>query len=145
MRAGGGVGGLCTVSTPVENKNQNQINPWIVPQMLLLGHCSLSFPRVLGFSIQVQFSSVTQSCPTLCDPMDCSTPGFPVPHKLPELAHTHVHQVSDAISSSVVPFSSCLQSFPSSGSLQMSQLFASGGQSTGVSASTSVLPMNTQD
>ena len=49
------------------------------------------------------------------------------------------------ISSSVVPFSSCLQSFPASGSLQMSQLFASGVQSIGVSASTSVLPMNTQD
>ena len=49
------------------------------------------------------------------------------------------------ISSSVVPFSSCLQSFPASGSFQMSQLFASGGQSIGASASTSVLPMNTQD
>ena len=49
------------------------------------------------------------------------------------------------ISSSVMPFSSCLQSFPASGSFQMSQLFASGGQSTGVSASTSDLPMNTQD
>ena len=49
------------------------------------------------------------------------------------------------ISSSVIPFSSCLQSFPASGSFQMSQLFASGGQSTGVSASTSVLPMNTKD
>ena len=49
------------------------------------------------------------------------------------------------ISSSVVPFSSCPQSFPASGSFQMSQLFASGGQSIGVSASTSVLPMNTQD
>ena len=50
-----------------------------------------------------------------------------------------------AISSSVVPFSSCLQSFPASGSFPMSQLFSSGGQSIGVSASTSVLPMNTQD
>ena len=49
------------------------------------------------------------------------------------------------ISSSVVPFSSCLQSFPTSGSFQMSQLFASGGQSIGVSASTSVFPTNTQD
>ena len=49
------------------------------------------------------------------------------------------------ISSSVVPFSSCLQSFPTSGSFQMSQLFTSGGQNIGVSASTSVLPMNTQD
>ena len=49
------------------------------------------------------------------------------------------------ISSSVVPFSSCLQSFPASGSFQMSQLFASGGQNIGVSTSTSVLPMKTQD
>ena len=49
------------------------------------------------------------------------------------------------VSSSVIPFSSCLQSFPASGSFQMCQLFASGGQSIGVSASTSVLPMNTQD
>ena len=49
------------------------------------------------------------------------------------------------VSSSVVPFSFCPQSFPESGSFQMSQLFASGGQSTGISASTSVLPMNTQD
>ena len=46
---------------------------------------------------RVQFSSVTQSCPVLCDPMDCSTPGFPVLHQLPELAQTHVHQVGDAI------------------------------------------------
>ena len=45
----------------------------------------------------VQFSSVTQSCPTLCDPIDCSTPGFPVHHPLLELAQTHVHWVSDAI------------------------------------------------
>ena len=44
----------------------------------------------------VQFSSVTQSCPTLFDPMDCSTPGLPVHHQLPELAQTHVHLVSDA-------------------------------------------------
>ena len=43
------------------------------------------------------FSSVTQSCLTLCDPMDCSTPGFPVHNKLPKLAQTHVHQVGNAI------------------------------------------------
>ena len=42
-------------------------------------------------------SSVAQSCPTLCDPMDCGTPGFPDYHQLPELAQTHVHRVSDAI------------------------------------------------
>ena len=45
----------------------------------------------------VQFSSVAQSCPTLCDPMDRSTPGFPVHHQFPELAQTHVHRVSDSI------------------------------------------------
>ena len=48
----------------------------------------------------VQFSSVAQSCPSLCNPMDCSTPGFPVHVQLPELAQTHVHQVGDAIQSS---------------------------------------------
>ena len=44
-----------------------------------------------------QFSSVAQSCPTLCDPVDCSTPGFPVHNQLLELTQTHVHGVSDAI------------------------------------------------
>ena len=48
----------------------------------------------------MQFSSVAQSCPTLCNSMDCSTPGFPVHHQLPELAQTHVHRVSDAIQTS---------------------------------------------
>ena len=79
--------------------------------------------------------------------MDCSTPGFPVYHQLLEPAQTHVHRVGDAIaaiSSSVIPFS-CLQSFPASGSFPMSQLFAWGAQSIGVSASASVLPINTQD
>ena len=83
-----------------------------------------------------QFSSVAQLCPTLCDPMDCSMPGLPVHHQLPEPTEAHVHGVSDAIttiSSSVVPFSSCPQSFPASGSFPMSQFFASGGQSIGVS------------
>ena len=79
--------------------------------------------------------------------MDCSTPGLPVHHQLPELIQTHVHQVGGTIQpsqSSVVPFSSCHQSFPASGSFQMSQLFASGGQSIGLSASAVVLPMNIQ-
>ena len=75
-------------------------------------------------------------------PMDWSMPGLLVHHQLLESTQTHVHPT---ISSSVVPFSSCPQSFPASGSFQMSQLFASGGQSIGVSASASVLPMNTQD
>ena len=137
-------------------------------------------------------SEVTQSCPTLSDPMDYSLPGssihgifqarvlewgaiafsgrsvqfnslqslsrvwlfatpwitarqaslglqharLPCPSPTPEFAQTHVHWV---------PFSSCLQSFPASGSFPMNQLSESGGQSIGVSASTSVLPMNTRD
>ena len=97
----------------------------------------------------VQFSSVTQSCPTLCDPMDCRTLVFPVLRYLPELAQTHVHWVSDAyhptISSSIVPFSSHLQSFPASGSFLMVWLFTSGGQANFASASAWVLSMNIQD
>ena len=79
--------------------------------------------------------------------MNHSTPGLPVHHQLPESTQTHVHRVDDAIQLShpLIPFSSCPQSFPASGSFQMSQLSVSGGQSIGVSASTSVLPMNTQD
>ena len=92
-----------------------------------------------------QIRSVTQSCPTLSNPMDCSMPGFPVHHQFLELAQTHVHQVGDDIQQFFIHFSSCLQSFQASGSFPMSQYFASGGWSIGVSASTSVLPMNIQD
>ena len=79
-----------------------------------------------------------------------STPGLSVHYQLPEFTQTHwVYSLSrwchPTISSSLIPFSSRLQSFPASGSVQMSQLFASDGQSIGVSASTSVLPMNIQD
>ena len=61
-------------------------------------------------SNSVQFSSVTQSCPTLCDPMNRSTPGLPVHHQLPEFTQTHIHRVSDAIQPShpLVPFSPVL-------------------------------------
>ena len=76
--------------------------------------------------------------------MNCSTPGFSVLYYLPEFAQTHVHWVSDAIQPPhpLLPasFSSCLQSFPASGSFPMSRLFASGGQSIGASAS--VIPVN---
>ena len=51
----------------------------------------------------VQFSSLAQSCPTLCDPMNHSTPGLPVHHQLPEFTQTHVHRVSDAIQPSNPP------------------------------------------
>ena len=96
----------------------------------------------------VQFSSVAQSCLTLFDPMDCSTRGFLLHHQLLESTQTHVHWVSDAIQPSH-PLSSpsppALNLLLASGSFQISQLFTSGGQSIGVSASASVLPMNTQD
>ena len=65
----------------------------------------LSGFRVISVGWFCCFSSVAQSCPTLCNPMNCSTPGFLVLHYLPELAQTHVHWVTDAISSSVAPFS----------------------------------------
>ena len=93
----------------------------------------------------VQFSSVAQLCPTLCNPMDCSTPGFPVHHQLPECTKTHVHRVSDAIQPPHPMSSFHLQSFSASGSFPVSQFFPSGGQRIGVSASASVLPMNIQD
>ena len=95
----------------------------------------------------MSLSSVTQSCLTLCIPMDCRTPGFSVLYQCPELAQTYVHQVGDPIQPShpVVPFSSCLQSFPALGSFPMSQFFTSDDQSIAVSASASVLPMNIQD
>ena len=100
---------------------------------------------MISSDASVQFSSVTQSCPTLCNPRNRSTPGLSVHHQLLESTQTNVHRVDDAISFSIVPFSSCPQSFPASESFQMSQLFPSGGQSIGVSASTSALPINTQD
>ena len=91
--------------------------------------------------------SVTQLCLTICDPLDYSTPGFPVLHYLAESAQTHVRWVSDAIQQShplLSPSPPALNLSQHQG-LQMSQLFASGGLSIGVLASTSVLPMNTQD
>ena len=119
----------------------NQASGWLSESRVL--RC-----QIILFENPQIFSSVTQLCPTLCDPMDCIMPGVPVHHQLLEFTQIHV-QLSQwchwTISSSVVPFSSCPQSFPASGSFQMSQLFPSGAQSIGVSASTSVLPMNTQD
>ena len=91
--------------------------------------------------------SSVQLCPTLCDPIDCSTPGFPVYHQFLELAQTHAHWVGDAIQPSH-PLSS-----PSPHAFNLSSIrvfsnesvFSSGGQRIGVSASASVLPMNIQD
>ena len=95
----------------------------------------------------VQFTSVAQSCLTLCNPMNRSMAGLPVHHKSRSLPNPcplslWCHPI---ISYSVIPFTSYPQSFPTSESFQMSHLFTSGGQSIGVSASTSILPMNNQD
>ena len=96
----------------------------------------------------LQLSSVAQSHPTLCDPMNRSTPGLPVYHQIPEFTQTHVHWVSDAIQPSH-PLSSPSPPAPNPSQPQslfpMSQLFTWGGQSTGVSALASVLSKNTQD
>ena len=101
-------------------------------------------PRRAFWQLSVQFSSVAQSCPSLRHhglqharpPCPSPTPGVN-PNPCPSSRWCH-----PAISSSVIPFSSCLQPFPTSGTFPMSQLFTSGGQSIGVSGSASVLPMN---
>ena len=96
----------------------------------------------------VHFSSVAQSCPTLCHLMNRSTPGLPVHNQLPEFTQTHVHRVSDAIQ----PFHPLLSPSPPAPNpsqhqnlFQWVNSFAWGGQSIGVSALASVLPMNIQD
>ena len=100
-----------------------------------------------AFMAVIQFSWVAQSCLTLCNPMDRSMPGL-CPSPTPRV-YSNSCPLSwwwhPTISSSVIPFSSCLQSFLASRSFQISQLFTSGSQSIGVSVLTSVLPMNTQD
>ena len=103
--------------------------------------CLISLSDISLFS-SVQFSSVTQSCPTLCDPMNHSTPGLPVHHKLPEFTQTHIHRVSDAIQPSH-PLSS---SFPPAFNLfqHQGQFYASGGQSIGVSALPSAVILETK-
>ena len=100
--------------------------------------CSTSL--IIQFSRSVMSNSLWPHEPQHArPPCPSPTPGVhPNPCPLSRWCHP-------TISSSVVPFSSCPQSFPASGSFQMSQLFASGGQSIGVAASTSVLPINTQD
>ena len=100
-----------------------------------------------GLISSVQFSSVTQSCLTLCDPMNRSTPGLPVHHEL--LSSLKLMSIESAMPSNHLilrcPLLLLPSILPSIRSFQMSQPFPSGGQSIRVSASTPVLPMNTQD
>ena len=98
--------------------------------------------------VHPQFSSVAQSCPHSLQPHRPQHTRPPCPSPTPRIYSDSCplsRWCHPTISSSVVPFSSRLQSFPVSGSFQMSQFFASSGQSIGVSASASVLPMNIQD
>ena len=93
------------------------------------------------FCFHCCFCSVAKSC------VDCSTPGFPIHHYLQVCSDSCPlsQWCHPTVSSSVALFTSCLQSFPASGSFPMSQFFESGGQSTGASASASVVPKNVQD
>ena len=93
----------------------------------------------------VQFSSVAQSCPTLCDPMDCGMPGYPVHHQLPKLAQTYVHQVSDAIQPSHLLSSPSPPAFNVSQHHDLFQWVSTLHHVARVSALSSVLPMNIQD
>ena len=104
-------------------------------------------PRFSWLGI-IQYSSVTQSCPTLCDPRDCSTPGFLIHHQLLELAQTHVHWVSDAIQPSHPLSSPSPPAFNLSqhkGHFQRVSSSYHVAKVPGGSASASVLPMNIQD
>ena len=123
-------------------KINNRASPGLVHALLIhswdlrqLGTCS------------VQFSSVTQSCLTLCDPMNRSMLGLPVHHQLPESTQTHVHRVGDAIQPSHPPSSPSLPVLNISQHQGLFKLVSSLRQVAKVldSASTSVLPMNTQD
>ena len=81
--------------TPISHHRAPSRAPWAIQWL----------PTSYLFYIPVHFSSVAQSCPTLCNPMDHSTPGLPVYHQLPEFTQTHVHRVSDAIQPSHPPSS----------------------------------------
>ena len=106
----------CPSPTPGVHSNSHPSSQWCHPaissSVVPFSSCPQSLPASESFPMSkllhvnlytkqkqssVQFSSVTQSWPTLCDPMNCSTPGLPVHHQIPEFAQTHVHRVSDAI------------------------------------------------
>ena len=132
-----------------------QISGKIWQQGIFIPVCPLACPRprrswtflhsVCQPLCSVQFSSVAQSCLTLWDPHELQHAKLPCPSPIPR-AYSNSCSLSrwfhPTILSSVIPFSSRLQSFPASGSFPVSQFFASGGQNIGISASASVLPMN---
>ena len=121
---------------------------WIYPNVIhIFSHQLFLMSWILWDNFPSQFSSIAQLCVTLCDPMDCSTPVI-LPSPTLGVYSTSCplsRWCHPTISSSVIPFSNCLQSFPASGSFQLSCFFASGDQSIGISASASILPMYIQD
>ena len=127
--------------------------PFMYAFVINLWHVKLACSRCHKFHGEdgdifssVQFSSVAQSCPTLCYPMDCSTPGLPVLHLLPEFTQSHVHWLGDAIQ----PSHPLLFPSPAFNLFHHQGLFkwvssSHQGPMFGVSVSTSILPMNIQD
>jgi len=125
----------------IEGKVQNRLE---IYQILLT---LFYFPLMSTFYFFYQFSSVTQLCPTLCDPMDCSRPGFPVHHQLLELTQTHVHWVGDAIQPSHLLLSPSPPAFNLSQNQGLFQRVSSSDKVDKIlelQFSASVLPMNIQ-
>ena len=129
------------------NKNHNKSRSYMIRSTWTMSYSSLNLLKHLLHDI----SSVQFSCSVVSNSLRPHEPQHTRPPCLSPTLGVHPNPCPlswwchPTISSSVIPFSSCPQSFPASGSFQMSQLFASGGQNIGVSASTSVLPMNTKD
>ena len=113
------------------------------PSSVIRSHRSSPL-SVCKLTVQFSLAQLLSRVQLFVTPWNVAHQVFPVHHQLPEFTQTHGHRVGDAIQPSrpLVPFSSCPQSFPASGSFPTSRLFTSGGQSTGASAS--VLPMNIQ-
>ena len=120
--------------------------------------CCVIFGQLSSLILELLFMNILEHinhlsqfshsvCPTLWDPMDCSTPGFPVHHQLQELAETHVYRVVMPSNHLILCCPLLLQPsiVPASGSFPITHFFASSGQNIGVSASASVLPMSIQD
>ena len=158
------VWGLCLVRAYLHRKRVRRemlgskwplgpiLNQWLMGGSWCIGILpQLGIQPSLSFQMSQQFSSVPFSCsvvPNSLWPCGLQHTRPPCPSPTPwacSNSYPSSQWCHPTISSSVIPFSFCLQSFPASGSFPMSQLFASGGQSIGVSASTSVLPMNIQD
>ena len=85
---------VCVCNLPLPLSYMSVCNQGLPRQSRIISFQEISFNYICRSD---QIRSVAQSCPTLCDPMNCSTPGLPVHHQLPEFTETHVHQVSDAI------------------------------------------------